>query len=113
MTITKTFTIELTFTVDDEDADLMERLQHNFERGAMRKAATHQAMRDVYIKGSHGIHTIIMARKGTPRPKGFHIDHVNDDSGDNRRINLTIVTPSENMKKRPKPALDKITEAVV
>lgn len=78
--------------VDEEDAERV--LQHRWYR--LRKTGD-----DVhhYAKStgnpSFYLHRFIIGA----RP-GFHVDHVNGDTLDNRRENLREVTPSQNMQNR-------------
>lgn len=97
MTISKTFTIELTFIVDDEDADAMDRLERSYNSGAMQKACYTFGMARVGLDGYNGIHVAIAARNGKFKKKGEHIDHINNNAGDNRRINLRVLSAADNM----------------
>lgn len=89
----KTVEIQLTkgyvCIVDSEDADLACERWHAAEMPA-----------GVYAqRNGVGMHRKILERKlGRPMLKGYHCDHINHDTLDNRRENLREVTRSQNAK---------------
>lgn len=68
----------LTISVDDEDKDLLTR--SNF--------------RNFYL-----LYSKIAKRFLGEKPKGYHIDHIDDDWTNNRRSNLRYITAHENLTK--------------
>lgn len=44
------------------------------------------------------LHDFVLAKNNLVKPKGYYVDHVNQDKLDNRRTNLRIVAPKENSK---------------
>lgn len=58
-----------------------------------------------YVKacGKHeAVHRLVLIWHGIEIPKGMYVDHINQDSHDNRIENLRIVTPSENSMNQKK-----------
>lgn len=96
MTQTRTYQIEVTITVDDEDADLLSITDKRYATGAMQKHATMSVINNVTLKSMIGMHRIILARQGVYYDKGFVADHTDGDNGNNRRKNLRVVTSRQN-----------------
>lgn len=49
--------------------------------------------------GQRKTYTILMHRFIMNAPKGLQVDHINGDTLDNRRHNLELVTPEENLRR--------------
>ena len=69
----------LVFVVDDIDADLLES-KTNFRTPNL--LANRVAVRNL-----------------GPKPKGYHVDHIDDDWTNNRRSNLRYIPAQENLRK--------------
>ena len=88
--ITRTTSNGHVFTIDEEDAPLVDT------RSWYAEADTHH----IYIR-THGcgpnkysrLHRLLLAA-----PKGTLVDHINGDGRDNRRINLRLCSPAENAR---------------
>ena len=74
------------FIIDDEDLPMFEKYswQAHKNRGEV-----------AYLQA-----TILFHRAVLDAPKGCIVDHINNDSFDNRKSNLRIVTHAENMKNK-------------
>lgn len=100
MAVTKTFTVNITITVDDEDADLLAIVERNYNNGVLEKALTRKAFNDIGKEGMVGGARIIAKRAGLDWVKGYEVHHINELPGDNRRKNLGILSASLNRSKR-------------
>jgi hypothetical protein len=96
MTISRTYKIEFTVLVDEEDADLLDTLDAAYERGFSGAAF----LRSTSFGGYMGLHRAILARQGKTYGKGYQCDHINRNPSDNQRCNLRIVTAAENQRNR-------------
>lgn len=80
--------------VDDEDYEYLS--QFKWYAGKSRK--TYYAQRGAWIDGelkTVKMHHVIMGKK-----PGFVVDHINGNGLDNRRENLRLVTPRQNLQNR-------------
>lgn len=100
MTITRTFQVEITITVDDEDKDLLDVIDRNYKNGALQRALTRKAVNDIGKEGTVGGARIIARRAGLEWVKGYEVHHINEDPGDNRRHNLGILSAKLNRSKK-------------
>lgn len=77
--------------IDDEDAERVLSLKWTAQEGCKaKKVRVYAKSRTSY--GSIQLHRFIMDAK-----KGELVDHINHDTLDNRRSNLRIATPSQNL----------------
>src|SRR5690349_9172361 len=58
------------------------------------------AHRGDYSKGPLFRKTIMLHRFIMNAPEGMEVDHINGDGLDNRRVNLRLVTKTENLRSR-------------
>lgn len=72
----------LVFEVDDIDADLLES-KTNFRTPNL-------------------LANRVAARNLGPKPKGYHVDHIDDDWTNNHRSNLRYIPAQENLRKNSK-----------
>lgn len=82
--------------VDDEDADLVQEFK--WYALVMRPNGIYAA-RTVWNKGNQ--RTEYLHRLLLNPPPGFHVDHKNRDTLDDRRENLRVATPRQNMANAP------------
>jgi len=76
--------------IDDEDFDRLRHYKYRFDGGY---AVRTLPIKEKGYKTNYKLHHDIV---GKP-PKGMHVDHINRNKLDNRKENLRIVTPSENV----------------
>lgn len=98
--IQRTMTFNVTITVDDEDADMLERLYQRYVEGRLQGAVTTAVSHNSRYNGYSGMPTSILARQGKFKTKGMTVDHINRDPGDNRRTNLRILSQADNLQNR-------------
>lgn len=79
--------------VDDEDFENVSRL-----KWCITSLNPDKPARKVYAR--HSSRCVLMHRFILNAPKGIHIDHINHDTLDNRKINLRLCTVSENLRNR-------------
>ncbi|MCR4328925.1 MAG: HNH endonuclease [Candidatus Roizmanbacteria bacterium] len=79
--------------VDDEDFEYLNQWKWCSSIGRLKQ--NHYAIRTTHTKE---IYTIAMHRLLCKAPKGMYVDHINNNTLDNRRSNLRIVTASENQR---------------
>lgn len=53
------------------------------------------------------LHDYVLEKNGIKKPKGYYVDHINQDKLDDRINNLRLVTPTENSKNMPLKADNK------
>lgn len=97
MTATRKYQIEIEITVDDEDADLLTKLDAVYNSGQMVKRAQHAAINSIYSGGYNGLHRVVLARQGITYGKGFVADHADNNNANNTRKNLRVVTTRQNI----------------
>lgn len=78
---------EIIFKIDDEDYKIIEN--RKIYASKMNNGKLYLARDDKLY-----IHRLVMGEV----PRNMVVDHINGDTLDNRKINLRIVTPSENIK---------------
>mgnify|MGYP001615685995 CR=1 FL=1 len=79
--------------VDDEDYEWLSQWKwHCMGRYAARSVATPE-LPGPWKQRKFSMHHAILQT-----PKGMHTDHINGDGRDNRRENLRICTPAENIR---------------
>lgn len=86
--------------VDDEDYEYLSQWKWFY------KKTSHggYAVRNSDYKRGKPRHSVWMHRVIMKTPNGFETDHINGDKLDNRRMNLRIVTKSQNQWNRKKQA---------
>lgn len=100
MAVSKTYKFEITITVDDEDADVLENLDRRYAKGTLTNRVVSNFIHNVSVDGYIGLHRGILARMGQTYGKGYNADHIDRNSGNNTRANLRVVTISENIRNR-------------
>lgn len=83
--------------IDAEDLELVSQWKWYATRGQNTDYATRKQRVDEVQK------TIILHRFLLNAPYVMHVDHINGNGLDNRRANLRLCTPSENLRNRQKP----------
>lgn len=96
MTSSRTFTVTFTVTVDDEDADLLDKLDERMASQSSVQRFAYNALRLVSENGYKGLHRAILARQGFTYGHGQVADHIDRNTGNNRRNNLRVVTTRQN-----------------
>lgn len=82
------------FIVDDDRTDL----------AALRGWYTQNqgyVVREVLVDGRRKVQLLHHLALGTTPQRGVHLDHINGDKLDNRRVNLRLTTVSQNAQNRP------------
>lgn len=82
--------------VDDEDYDYLNQWKWYYRSDRRGGYASRNQNSSEYIKYSQR-KTINMVWAIISRPKGLEVDHINGDKLDNRKINLRLVTRSQNL----------------
>lgn len=85
--------------VDDEDYEWLSQWKWCVVKNKNYK----RVYRSFWIKETKKKSAIAMSRQIMDSPKGMHVDHINNDTLDNRRCNLRVCTMSQNNKNYPKP----------
>jgi len=95
--------------IDKEDFELVNKYKWFYRKSGRTKGKNGYAQHSQYIKGSFkkglswGKYTsIFMHNLILPPKNGLVIDHINNNGLDNRRLNLRLVTVSQNMANFPK-----------
>ncbi len=87
--------------VDDEDYNYLN--QWKWEARHSRSKSNYYAARKKYlgkINGKYRFVTVRMHRLLMNAPKNKQVDHINHNTLDNRKCNLRIVSPRQNMQNR-------------
>ncbi len=96
----RTYVLKIEIEVDDQDDDLLLKLDKMYASGSMSKAATSKVCYGVHADGYRGLGTIVAMRKGLVRGLGEHVDHGDINAGNNKRDNIDIVTISANNRNK-------------
>ncbi len=99
--ISETFSFAEPFIVDHWLDHLLEPLDRRYARGTIQRQAVSQALTQAKTTPfSNGtIPGKVLIRDGR-WVQGLQIDHINSDPSDNRRVNLQMLTRTENLGKR-------------
>lgn len=84
-----------TALVDDEDYEMISSMSWSSIKS--RHSKTSYAIHRYWCKTEHRHKCYQMHRLIMSAPVGLHIDHINMNGLDNRRCNLRIVSPSQNV----------------
>ena len=85
-----------TAIIDDEDFEYLS--QFKWHADFMKNTQSFRAVRNNWINGKNS--HVKMHREIMGNPTGKQIDHINHNSLDNRKVNLRIVTGSQNQMNR-------------
>jgi len=88
------------FKIDTEDFHVLVGMRWEINRGYVKQA---------WKRGSPRGDKNALARLILKAPKNLFVDHINGDPLDNRRFNLRLATPSENMMNKRKAKKEKST----
>jgi hypothetical protein len=86
--------------LDDEDFERFNRWRWCAARSRAGKPHMY-AQRDGGRPGTLYLHRLIL-----DAPRGMQVDHINGNTLDNRRANLRLVTPSQNMQNTTRARVD-------
>jgi hypothetical protein len=91
--------------VDDEDYDMLARHKWTAMVGGKNFTRIYAYRRTVFDSRTRRYKgpTIFLHRVIMNPPDGFYIDHINHDALDNRKENLRICTPSQNLANNRRP----------
>lgn len=85
-------------TVDETDFDWLNQWKWYAKDGQACNGTHHYAARGIFDNGIKK--TILMHRFIMNCPKGKEVHHKNQDTLDNRRCNLEVLTKAENLNRR-------------
>ncbi len=77
--------------VDDEDFELLSKLKWNAKKGRNTFYAARHDYRPGIFDGTIFLHRLLLKV-----PKGFFIDHIDNNGLNNQKSNLRLCTPSQN-----------------